>query len=138
MIEANKAHKVWHKFSNWIIKTFGEDLHGEWQYLEVRGTKKRFKYRSFDEAELNRRLTGYEVMCKIERYVNRYCPEIKILRCDDQVYAGSYILLIPHPGHGITIMFVPQCTTIQNQFFLYEDHYKELIKSLKEMKNVYK
>ncbi len=39
--------------------------------------------------------------------------------------------------NGITMLFVPQSTTIQNQFFLYDNHYKDLMKALKEMKEVY-
>lgn len=135
------SHKVWHKFSNWLVKTFGKDLHGEWEYLEVvdlNGKKIKLKHRSFNELELSRRLVGYEVMCKINKYVTKYCPEIKIINCDDSVHAGSDILLIPHPNHGITVMFIPQCTNVQNQFFLYENHYKMLLKALKEMADVYK
>lgn len=139
--ECKEIHKTWHKFSNWLIKTYGKDLHGKWEYMEVNidGTKntKKIKYRSFNELELSRRLVGYDVMVRVERYIKRYCPDIKILRCDDSVYSGSDILLIPHPNHGITIMFIPQCTSIQNQFFLYKNHYKVLVKALKEMKYVY-
>lgn len=131
----NTAHKIWHRFSDWLIKTYGKDLHGEWQYMEI--GKKRIRYRSFDEYELNRRLVGYEVIERIERYVKRYCPEIRVVRCDDSVYAGSDILLIPHPRHGITMMFIPQCTGVQNQMFLYENHYKMLLKELKKMWYVY-
>jgi hypothetical protein len=135
MEQAELTHKTWHKFSNWITKTFGKDLHGEWEYIELE--KKKWKYRSFNTLELSRRLVGYEVMCKIEKYIKRCCPEIKIIHCDDSVYAGSDILLIPHPKHGITIMFIPQCTNVQNQFFLYKGHYDDLIKALKTMKSVY-
>lgn len=133
-------HKVWHKFSAWTVKTFGKDLHGEWQYLEVTssdGKKSKIKYRSFNDLELSRRLVGYEAMCKVEKFIKRCCPEIKIIHCDDSVYSGSDILLIPHPSHGITIIFIPQCTTIQNQFFLYKNHHKELVKALREMGKVY-
>jgi len=139
-VEVEKTHKIWHKFSNWMIKTFGKDLHGEWEFIEgigANGKKFKIKHRSFDELELSRRLVGNEVMCKVEKFVKRCCPEIKIIRCDDSIYASSNILLIPHPNHGITVIFIPQCTTVQNQFFLYQKHHKELIKSLKEMGNVY-
>lgn len=132
---AKKCHKVWHKFSSWLTKTYGSDLYGEWQYMDE---EKKFKYRSFDNKKLSERLVGYDVMIKIERYCKRYLPEIKIIHCDDAVYAGSNILLIPHPGHGITIMYIPQCTTIQNQFFLYENHYENLLQELKRMKDVFK
>ena len=136
---AREAHKVWHKFSGWLSKTFGADL-VEDKVLEVpmkNGKTKKIKYKNFNEWELSKRLVGYEVLEKMEKYVARHCKEIKVVRCDDSVYAGSSIFLVPHPNHGITVLFVPQCTTIQNQFFLYDNHYKNLMKALKEMKDVY-
>jgi hypothetical protein len=139
--DSNECHKIWHKFSNWLVKTFGKDLHGEWEIVEITnddGKIVKFKSRSFNELELSRRLVGYDVMCKIERYVKRCCPEIKIIGCDDSYYSSSFILLIPHPRHGITIMFIPQCTTIQNQLFLYDGHFDLLMEELKKMKYVYK
>jgi len=139
-VKIEKTHNVWLKFSNWIVKTFGKDLHGEWKFTErtdENGKKFRFKYRSFNDLELSRRLVGYDAMCKVEKFVKRCCPEIKIIRCDDSIYAGSDILLIPHPNHGISVIFIPQCTQIQNEFFLYKNHHKELVKALKEMGTIY-
>jgi len=139
-VQMKTTHQIWHKFSNWMVKTFGKDLHGEWEFMEgigANGKKFKIKHRSFNDLELSRRLTGYEAMCKVEKFVKRCCPEIKIIRCDDSIYAGSDILLIPHPNHGITVIFIPQCTTVQNQFFLYKNHHKELVKALKEMETVY-
>lgn len=133
-----ETHKVWHKFYDYIVKTYGKDLHGEWQYLSPENHGKKFKYRSFNELELSRRLVGHKVIERVERYVKRYLPEIEVIRCDDAAYAGSTILLIPHPKHGITMMYIPQCTTIQNQLFLYENHYKGLVNALKRMKYCYK
>lgn len=138
--ELKTIHQIWHKFSNWLVKTFGKDLHGDWQYMEIvgsNGKKKELKYRSFDDLELSRKLVGYGAMCKVEKFVKKHCPEIKIVGCDDIVYSNSLIILIPHPNHGITFMFIPQCTNTQNQFFLYKEHHKELVKALKEMGNVY-
>lgn len=140
-LDANKQHRVWHKFSNWISKTYGKDLWGK-EVVNVitdeKGKKHKIKYKNFNELELSRRLVGYKVMCRIKNYVRRYCPEIKIVHCDDSVYAGSDILLIPHPEHGITMIFIPQCTNVQNEFFLYYGHYKNLMKELAAMKYVYK
>jgi hypothetical protein len=139
-LEMNKTHQVWYKFANWMIKTYGKDLHGEWQYMQgmdAKGKKFKYKYRSFNDLELSRRLVGYEAITKVEKFIKRYCPEIKIISCDDSVYSGSLILLIPHPNHGISVIFIPQCTDTQNQFFLYKSHYKELMKGLKEMASVY-
>lgn len=134
-------HKTWHKFEKWLTKTFGKDLYSEWKFMEfpqTNGKIKKIKYRDFNEYELSKRLSGYEAMCKIEKYINKYQPEIRIVKCDDSMYAGSFILLIPHPTHGITVMFIPQCTSIQNQFFLYEGHFKMLMKELTLMKKIYK
>jgi hypothetical protein len=135
-----ETHKTWHKFSGWIGKTFGDDLIEERTInLPLKnGKTKSIKYKDLNELELSKRLVGYEVMEKIEKYVARHCKDIKVVRCDDSVYAGSSLILVPHPKHGITIIFIPQCTNIQNQFFLYENHYKDLMKALREMKEVYK
>ena len=127
------THRVWHQFHDWLIRTFGKDLYGEWQTMKIKKTGKTFRYRNYNEYELSKRLVGYEVMVKIERYVNRFCPEIKILKCDDDHHAGSFILLIPHPNHGITMLFIPQCTSVNNQMFLYSQHHSELMKAMKKM-----
>src|SRR5579859_5580156 len=128
------THRVWHKFSDWLIKTYGKDLHGKWKVMRVKNpeTKKihHLKYRSFNDLELSRRLVGYEVMCKVKKYVERYLPEIKHVHVDDEVFAGSDLFLIPHPKMGISVLYIPQCTSIQNQFFLYENHFKALNKAL--------
>lgn len=131
-----KCHKIWIKFEKFIIKHYGKDLYGEPSYIELGGRK--IKFQNFDEVKLSKRLVGYDVQCKIEKYVERYIPEIKVLRCDDSEYTSSIILLIPHPDHGITIIFIPQNTKIQNRFFLYGKHHKELIEALTEMSYVYK
>jgi hypothetical protein len=118
--DAEKVHRIWHKFSRWLTNTYGKDLYGHWVSDKIKtaeGKTVALKYRSFNELELSRRLVGYDVMRKVERYAKRCCPEIRILRCDDEVYSSSTLLLIPHPQHGITIMFIPQCTSVQNQFF---------------------
>lgn len=110
--DAMKVHEIWHKFEGFLIDSYGEDYHSE--------------------------LSGYEVMEKVEGFINKECPDIKIVKCDDEVYSSSFLVLVPHPKHGITIIFIPQCTTIQNHFFLYESHFKNLTKALDEMKKVYK
>lgn len=130
-----ETHKVWHKFSKFITNNYGKDLYSEYHYINV--GKKKLKYRNFNENELFRRLVGYEVITKIEKYVKKNCPEIRIVNCDDNVHSGSIILLIPHPKMGISVMFIPQCTNTQNVFFLYKNHYKNLMKNLTEMEDIY-
>ncbi len=138
---AESCHKIWHKFSDWLVRTYGKDLHGEWKTQIVKGKngkKYKFRDRTFNDLELSRRLIGYDVQIRVERYAKRFCPEIKIVRCDDEIYSSSCLVLVPHPEHGITIIFIPQNTVIQNQFFMYGGHCKMLIKELKAMSYVYK
>lgn len=89
--------------------------------------------RGFDDLQFSRRIIGYDKQVEIERYIKRYCKEIEIIRCDDSVYASSVILLVPHPKHGITVLFIPQCTRVQNQFFLYPEHTLKLLKALNRL-----
>lgn len=141
LAKANATHKVWHKFSKWMTDKYGKDLYGKWQTMKFKdkdGKKHSLKHRSFNDYELSKRISGYEVICAVEKFIKRSCPEIKIVHCDDDVYAGSIILLIPHPKMGISVMFIPQCTGIQNRFFLYDTHFKMLISELKKMSYVYK
>lgn len=135
----SETHRVWYKFSGWLQRTYGKDLfkNASFEIKDAAGKNKKIRYKNFNEYELSKRLVGYEVIVRIERYVKRFCPEIKIISCDDSVHAGSSILLIPHPGHGITILYIPQCTEIQNQFFLYESHCTQFLKELNKMKRVY-
>ena len=95
------------------------------------------KHNMFNELELSRRIVGYEAMTKIRNYAKKN-PEIRIVGCDDSVHASSMIVLIPHPTMGITMMFIPQCTGVQNEMFLYPNHYKMLLDTLNEMRDTYK
>lgn len=110
MNDSDITHKIWHKFDDWLTETFG--------------------------GNYNSKLIGYDAQCKIEKYAKDN-PAIRILYCDDDVFASSILVLIPHPTMGISIMFVPQCTNVQNMFFLYDKHYSELIRVLSEMKYIY-
>jgi len=131
--------KVWGKFSRWLEKTYGEGLETVHTYSHLKSKAgKPFQYTTFNYDELSKRLVGYAVMVKVEKYVKRYCPEIKIIHVDDALFSSSDILLIPHPEHGITVMFIPQCSETQNQFFLYEEHCCTLIKELTAMKKIYR
>jgi hypothetical protein len=98
------------RFNKWLAQRFGSD---------------------------EKKLVGYEVMLQVETYVKAHCPDIKVVPCDDDIFASSILLLIPQPGFGITVRFIPQCTPNQNSFFLYPSHYKKLTKALEEMAHVY-
>jgi hypothetical protein len=134
-----EIHRIYHKFSKWLVNTFGKDLKSKRKvkFTLQDGKKKVFYVTDYNEYELEKRISGYDAIVKIENYVKRSCPEIKIVGCDDSVHAGSILLLIPHPDFGITVMFVPQCTTTQNKFFLYGNHFKMLQEELEKMKIIY-
>ena len=137
---SKEIHRIWHKFDKWITNAYGSDLYGDWIRNKIKTTEgktKTLKYRHFDETEFAKRLCRYEVIERIERYVKTHCKEIKIVYCDDETYSSSIILLIPHPMHGITVMFIPQNTSIQNRFFLYGNHFRMLQEELDKMKSVY-
>jgi len=130
-----KVHIVWHKFRKFLEKNFSSsDIEREFE-TEINGVKT--KHKMFNEVEFSRRIVGHEAMTKIRNYAKKN-PKIRIVGCDDSVHASSMIVLIPHPTMGITMMFVPQCTGVQNEMFLYPSHYKMLLDALNEMRYTYK
>lgn len=105
-VASRKTHKVWHKFEAFLIKNFGEDYY--------------------------KNLSGYECMNLIEAYV-RENKEITIIGCDDSYHASAFLVIVPHLNMGNTVLFIPQCTTIGNQFFLYPQHQENLVAALTKM-----
>ena len=100
-----KIHGIWHKFCKWTDDNFNCDPY---------------------------ELSGYGAICKVEEYVKEN-PDIKIVPCDDAVYSSSIVVLIPHPHHGITVLFIPQNHN-KRGFFLYDCHYEKLMEEMKKMK----
>ena len=98
------THQTWHKFYNYLIKTFGKDLYGPWKCINI--GKKKFKFRNYNDTELYKRLVGYEIQEKVRKWCKRYAPDIKIVYCDDETYSTSLIFLVPHPKHGITMIYI--------------------------------
>ncbi len=140
IFDMKTPHKIWHQFSNFLEKAYGKDLivKKKIPFTNEKGETKEIKYNFLNTAELSKKLVGIKVIERVTRYINLYCKDIKIVNCDDESYSGSILLLIPHPEHGITIIFIPQNTTIQNTFFLYPEHSNKLLKELKKMKLKYK
>jgi hypothetical protein len=135
MKEIEEVHKIWKKFHRFLINKYGEDCRTKPTVYTF--GKKKVEIGGLNEFKLSKKLVGYDVMQDIEKYAKRN-PDIKVIRCDDAVYASSMIVLIPHPKHGITMMFIPQCTEIQNRMFLYKNHFDWLMEELNKMKNIYK
>lgn len=79
---------------------------------------------------------GSELMDEIEKYTIDH-PEIEICGCDDASFAGSDIVLVPHPDMGITVLYIPQLSGNSAQFFLYPGHLQNLIDTLIKMRDKY-
>jgi hypothetical protein len=131
--EARKTHGIWFDFCNHMKK---------WYYKEVdeyKLDKKTIEYvttgkmiKEFDVTKM----IGYDCMCRVEKYAEKH-KEIKIISVDDDVYSSSNLVLIPHPQHGITAIFIPQNTNINNQFFLYPSCIENIQEELDAMKKKY-
>jgi hypothetical protein len=87
---------------------------------------------NFDSHEL----IGYEAAERVEEYAKDH-PEIQIAYCDDDVFSSSIIAFIPHPDMGVSIIFIPQCCSTLNQFFLYPNHLEYLLEKLNEIKRLF-
>ena len=91
---------------------------------------KRFK--NGDEYVKN----GYPLMYFIEKWAKRFPNHVQVVRCDDNVHAGSDLVLIEHsiPGEywGTTVIFVSQFEP-PTEFFLYPGHQKQLMTALKKI-----
>lgn len=90
------------------------------------------KFSKFLNDNWNGDLAGYEVMQLIEGYAKEN-KDIKIAYCDDDHFCSAMLVIIPHKNMGNTVMFIPQCTTTTNTFFLYPNHQKMLIEKLNEV-----
>ena len=110
----HNVHRVYHRF----CRIFGDGLTIPWKYK------------------------GYEMMKRVQRWAKYYPDDVQILRCDDNHYCGSDLILIKHKSkgsadkppqyHGITVVYIPQCSGEDPvEFFLYPDHQIELEKALK-------
>lgn len=80
----------------------------------------------------NASFCGIEAIEAAEKYAKAN-PKIKIAPCDDNMFASSIIVLVPHPGTGTSFLFIPQLTNEQGNLFLYPNHMKALQEKLKEV-----
>ena len=107
----NNPHIIWNQFKAFLVANLGEDY--------------------------NNKLVGWEVIELVERYAEEH-DEIRVITVEDASYTSSILVLVPHPEHGITVIFIPQHSKTTNQFFLYGRHFRELTKELIEMSEIYK
>ena len=125
--EANKSHKIWHKFCKHMSKWYYKEAY-EIEMDDDGKIHQGKKYNEFDSSKM----IGYKCMQRCERYAKKN-KEIKIINVEDSVYSSSTIILIPHPNMGITVIFVPQCTEVGNHFFLYQEHAHNIVSEIHKM-----
>lgn len=130
---ARKTHGTWFDFCNHMKKWYYKEVE-EYKLIgnALESTKTGKIIKKFDITKM----IGYDCMQRVERYAKKH-NEIKVIGVDDEVYSSSDLVLIPHPEHGITVIFIPQCTTVTNQFFLYPPCLKNLQEELESMQQKY-
>ena len=86
----------------------------------------------------------HELSERIEQYTKKH-PEIIVTRVDDNYFAGSDLVLIPHNDDktkeyfGTTVVYVPQCTGEDPiRFFLYPWHARGLLRALGQLQKTYR
>ena len=104
--EATEIHTLWYKLNDYLKK----------------------HNRNINE------LSGYDAM----RCMDAFCkenPDMIRVHVDDEYHCNSYVYIIPHENEkkymGATVLFVPQCCNIRNQFFLYPSDNRDLLKACK-------
>jgi hypothetical protein len=131
--DMENVHSIYHLFCDYMKR---------WYYYlrpkcELKNGKIIYGKRKFKDINLSK-IVGYKAMCRIEKYANKN-KEIKVLSCDDDMFMGSDIVLIPHESKnqfmGVTMLLVPQCETPSNVVFLYPHHLNDLIAELLEIQN---
>lgn len=79
-------------------------------------------------------LAGYEDMQLMDKFCKEN-PGIIRVHVDDAHHCNSYLYIVPHESEkeymGSSVIFVPQCCGINNQFFLYPSDVKGLYRALK-------
>lgn len=126
------VHREWYKFCDHMKKWYWSE------YSEVKIVKNEFietgkMLRDFDSSKM----VGYEAMERVENYANKN-KTVRLVRCDDSTHATAYLILVPHPEMGITVIFIPQCTTKQSEFFLYPSNINNLVTAISELKEFIK
>lgn len=108
-------------------------MHGVWHAFQERFMNKDGSFKD----------SGYSLNCDIGDWVEgnkQWKDQLHLIRCDDQDYTGSFILLIVHENetnfHGTTLITLPQHGGKNSIMFLYPDHAKSLVDSLNKIKNI--
>lgn len=82
--------------------------------------------------------SGYDFSKRVEKWATKWPSDVRVVRCDDGVFAGSNLVLIEHRAAdaymGTTVVYIPQCTgEPPTDFFLYPSHRAGLLAALREI-----
>lgn len=84
----------------------------------------------------NWKYTGWELMKRVEKWAPKH-PTVKVTSCDDDLFASSIIVLIPHctayKYFGTTMISIPQLSGDPCIMFLYPEHVRGLQSTLGDM-----
>jgi len=80
---------------------------------------------------------GYSLMEKVRKWAKNH-PEVKIVGCDDSIFAGSIVVLIPHTSEkemwGVLVVNIPQCTGEDPvEMWYYPRHLQRMMIALMEI-----
>jgi hypothetical protein len=81
---------------------------------------------------------GYVLMRAVSRWAMRYQNDVRIVRCEDDSFRGSYIVLIEHRTAqsymGTSVVFIQQGGSEPQVMFLYPRAADDLIRELQSIR----
>lgn len=90
--------------------------------------------RKFQAKEDGYKLTGYALMCAVEKWAERYPRDVFVVGCDDDSHSCSDLVVIEHRSRtvymGATVVYIPQLHGAPAEFFLYPGERQGLIEVL--------
>lgn len=110
MAESDQIHTLWHKLNAYVEK-HGRDMNT---------------------------LSGWDDIRMMDAFCKEHHDIIRV-HVDDAYHCNSYLYVVPHEGEkrymGATVVVVPQCCNIRNQFFLYPADNRGLMKACRELED---
>ncbi len=93
--------------------------------------------RFMEERGHARPYTGADAQEDAEAYAEQNPDWVVAVGIDDDAFTSSTLLVIRHGTGdnymGLSAVFIPQCTTATDRFFLYPDHQKQLSQALTKL-----
>ena len=92
-------------------------------------------YHEFSEIlEILQDKHNYSIIEMADEFTEVYHEDTQLVPVDDEAHCGSSLVLIDHENDreywGTTVVYLPQCSGVRAEFFLYPHHRRALIKAL--------